>query len=166
MDTRAIYAELGLHTFGGYTSANLDIRFFHDDEALDGSTTSATVFSSEHPFAVCFSQTFNWDDTDPRLIVTAVTWSEAYTPSGLFQLATGAADRRGDATYSQLHISLFVLLHSITSLNCVFSINHLNESMTFVIVDDASLDNAITTEKLAQVGFRTAIATLALYSRY
>lgn len=83
MDSRATYAELGLHTFGGYTSANFNIRFFHDDEALDGSTTSATVLSSEHPLAVCFSQTLDWDDTDPGLIVTAVTRSESYTPSGL-----------------------------------------------------------------------------------
>lgn len=55
-------------------------------------------------------------------------------------------------TYAQLDIARFVILHSVSRSDGVFAIDHLDECVTLVDVDDACLDHTIHREQRAQVG--------------
>ena len=45
-------------------------------------------------------------------------------------------------TYSKLHISSSVGLHSLTSIDCIGPADHFDERMALVGVDDARLNDA------------------------
>ena len=70
-------------TFGGYTSANLNVGLLDDHSGLNWPSTSSAVLRGEHPFAIRLRQSFDWDHTDTRLVIAAITGAESHTPSGL-----------------------------------------------------------------------------------
>ena len=54
-------------------------------------------------------------------------------------------------TYAKLCVAYFVLFHTVTGTLRVTPIDHLDESVTFVDVDDASLDHTELSEEPTQV---------------
>lgn len=68
---------------GGDALANLDVGLFDDHAALTCLASAATVLCSQHPFSVGVGELADWDDADSSLVVAAVTWAKADTPSGL-----------------------------------------------------------------------------------
>lgn len=80
-------ALVGLHaatdSLGRDALANLDIGLLDNHPALDGLPTAATVLGAEHPLPVRVGELADRDDADARLVIAAVTWSEADAPSGL-----------------------------------------------------------------------------------
>ena len=85
---RARLASLvGLHAaadgLGRDALADFDIRLLDDHSALDGLPSAAAVFSAQHPLPVGVGELGDRDDADARLVIAAVTWTEANAPSGL-----------------------------------------------------------------------------------
>ena len=70
-------------TFRRYSSSNFNIWLLNDHTTLDWPSTSSTILSGQHPFTVSVGQSLYRDDTDACLVVTAVTRTEADTPSCL-----------------------------------------------------------------------------------
>lgn len=48
----------------------------------------------------------------------------------------------GRRTYSKLHVPRLIRFHTFTSKHSILAADHLDESMAFVYVDNASLDDA------------------------
>lgn len=57
-------------------------------------------------------------------------------------------------TYSKLHVSRFVRLHSFTSVDSVIAGNHFDESMALVNVDNTSLNNTKLVKQRTEMRFR------------
>lgn len=80
-------ALVGLHaatdSLGGHALADLDIGLLDHHAALDGLPATAAILGAEHPLPVCVGELADRDDADTRLVIAAVTWPEADTPSGL-----------------------------------------------------------------------------------
>lgn len=59
----------------------------------------------------------------------------------------------GCITYSKLHVSGFVLLHSFAGIHGIAPVDHLDERMSFVIVDNACLNCAVAGEERPEMRF-------------
>ena len=79
-------------TFRGHSCTNFNIWFFDDHPTLYGLPTRATVFRGEHPFSISVCETVDWDDADACSVVTAVSGSEANTPTSLCGLVKSGCD--------------------------------------------------------------------------
>lgn len=74
-------------SLGRNASSNLDIRLLDAQARLDGSTATATVRRSKHPFAVRFRQLGNRDDANASRVVAAISGAETDSPSSLCQMS-------------------------------------------------------------------------------
>lgn len=77
-----------LLTLRRHSSTDFDVRFLDDHPRLNRLPSRATVFGSEHPFAIGIRQPVDGNDADASLVIAAVARSEANTPSGLLESAS------------------------------------------------------------------------------
>ena len=73
------------HTFRRNTSANLDVWFFDHHPRFNRFAARATIFGSQHPFAISIGQSRNWHNTDASRVVAAIPRAEADSPSSLVE---------------------------------------------------------------------------------
>jgi hypothetical protein len=66
---------------------DLDVRLLDDHAGFNWLSSTATVFRSQHPFAICVGELADWDDADTCLVVTAITRSKSNSPSGLIEVS-------------------------------------------------------------------------------
>lgn len=129
-------------TFRRHTRTDLNVGLLDHHPRLDRPSATATILRCEHPLAVGLSKSFDRNDADTRLVVTAVTRSEPNTPSrlDLCQNCLSLIIIGWVTTYPELHFSRSIGLHSITSIDRIIAIDHLDKSMALVDVDNARLN--------------------------
>jgi len=79
----AIRTNATTHGLGGNTGADLDIGFFDNETAFDGTAAGAAVFGSQHPFVIGFGQGVDRDDADAIAVIAAFARAESDSPLGL-----------------------------------------------------------------------------------
>ena len=109
--TSRVGCDTSANGFGRDTGTDFNIWFFDNHAALNGFPPSSAVLCSEHPLAIRLSESLNRDDTNAGLVVAAVTWTKADTPSCLLRIVRGRCidyKRFVEITYSELHIPRLV----------------------------------------------------------
>lgn len=159
--TSLVSSHTSTDSFRRHPGTDLDIGFLDDHSGLDLPTARSTVFCGKHPLAIGLRQSLDRDNTDTRLVVAAVTWAEPNTPSCLLPRQYISSKKTHDEiTYPELHVAGLVLLHTLAGIHSILTVDHLDEGMALVDVDNASLDNTKLVEKRAQVGLRRTMKML------